>query len=164
VLEGVSARWRKPKRRGGARDFSRSLDSFSTSAFPILLELSSQPAVMSSSASPSNPPSASQLSKASKNLEKVRRKAYDVFTRVNGASSPEELIGSDAREGEEGSCWIWLVNLGESGGDLEGKRTTLRETIRGDGWTWVPLLGMVRRSDSDTYYPCKKSEGRCFFF
>lgn len=86
--------------------------------------------------------------KASKAVARARRKSYEVFLRVSGASSLDELIlpllgEKKGEETEDAGCWAWLVNVGENGGDEEGKRALVHESFK-DEVVWVPLLGLVR--------------------
>ena len=93
-----------------------------------------------------------QESKHEQIIRRARTKAYDVFVKVGGVTSLDELVlpcpgqpGSDPSDDEGSSCWVWLVNLGENGGFFQEKKTEVEQVFlsRDPGSVWVPLVGKV---------------------
>lgn len=80
--------------------------------------------------------------KAAKLVAKIRQRSYDVFLRTSFAESLDQLIIPLNQPPLEDTCWVWLVNYGEQGGQAEQKRGLLKESL-GDQPVWVPLIGLV---------------------
>ncbi|CED84198.1 Uncharacterized conserved protein [Phaffia rhodozyma] len=89
-------------------------------------------------------------SDAEESLETARRRSYDVFLRTSLASSLDELlvsldgssIGQVEEEPAEGMYWVWIVNYGEQGGDVEKKREVIQRLLGNDA-IWIPLIGLT---------------------